>query len=291
MIQLLFIVTLLLSSPLFAQEKLIVIKDVSTGDKSFMVAHGASDGVFVGQRALFATTEVSLTAKVVEVNRQYSVWEPEDENLKVPFKREQIVTFNHNPEGIWTEMPKLTSSYEPYTFSPEHFWIFRGALSYALTETVSDAAADRRPVRTGIQVEALYAKQINTRFDWGLGIRVDSENAEQADPSLTIPTLRFFGIGEVIYHFEPLQGSNNNFYLGLAIGIGRSQTEVAETVSAGLSYVLPSFRIGFLRPMSDNYAFLLEGAIEGIHSQESFEDESAQSTTIINSKISFGVRF
>jgi len=74
-----------------AAEELVIIQTVSVDQKSFVVAKGLKDGISNGQELIFANENVSLVCKAVEVNRDYSYWYPINENMSVPFLREEIV--------------------------------------------------------------------------------------------------------------------------------------------------------------------------------------------------------
>jgi hypothetical protein len=96
---------------------------------------------------------------------------------------------------------------------------------------------------------------------------------------------------ELNYHFANFARSDDSMYLGAAVAYGLSNTTIDESISTGTSLVLPIIKLGYIKRVSASYALVFEGSVEAIAQSESFEDTEKQTTNIVNSKLSIGVRF
>lgn len=286
-----FLVCLCLSKT-FADDELILIQAVSDSGKSFVVRKGAEDGISVGQQSLFSTKNTSFTAVVIEVNRFFSLWRLKDDRGAVPFGKGNYVTYTNNIENVWTEIPKLmTAPKEELVFRESYYWTLRGNYSLAVSESVSDTDDEKTTDRIGYQIEALYSNRFTVNWEWGVGIRLDRENTTIQDPALDIPSNRYMLTAELLYHFPNFYQTDDNAYLGFAFAYGLSNTTIDESVSTGTTLVLPIVKLGYINEVSPNYSLVFELAFEALAQSESFIDEDEQTTNIINSKASIGVRF
>ena len=275
-----------------AEDELVIIQATSTTGKSFLVRKGAGDGISIGQESLFSTKNASFTAVCKEVNRFFSMWTIKDKRGQVPFAKGDYVTYTNNVESIWAELPKLQlAPKEELVFKESFEWIVRGNYSYAMSESVSDTSENKTSDRLGYQLEILYANKFAIHYEWAAGVRFDRENATLTSPVLDVPTTRYMITGEFLYHFDKLRKSKNNLYAGIGFAYGLSETTVDEAISSGTTFIAPIVKVGYINHISLDYSLVFEGSIESIAQKEAFEDTTEQTTNIVSSKFSVGVRF
>ncbi len=275
-----------------AADKLVIIQTVSTSKKTFVIRKGFLDGIAIGQESLFTIRSSGVVATATEVNRTMSIWEVNDKRGGVAFEKGEYVTFTNSIENLILELPRLEKFAEKgLQFKSKSFWIARGNLSYALSDTVSSTEAETSSTRSGYQLEVLYVLNFDRSWEFGLGIRRDSEVQKVSEPVLDVPSTRLLGVGELTFKFNEDDSTKNYFYVGAGLGYGLSSTTVDEAVSTGTAFVLPTLRFGFSKYISNSKWVLLEGAVESIGITESFADGIEQTTTVLNSKFSIGVKF
>lgn len=275
-----------------AYDKLVIIQAVSTSKKTFVIRKGFVDGIAIGQESLFTIRNAGVVATATEVNRGMSIWEVNDKRGGVAFEKGEYVTFTNSIENLILELPRLEKfANEGLQFKSKTFWIVRGNISYALSDTVSSTEAESSSTRSGYQIEALYTLNFDRRWELGLGIRRDSEVQKVSEPVLDVPSTRLLAIAEITYKFNEDDSTKNYFYIGAGLGYGVSSTSVDQAVSTGTAFALPVLRLGFSRYISGSSWVLLEAAIESIGISESFADGVEQTTTVLNSKFSIGIKF
>lgn len=286
--------------PLFAEEKLVIIDAVSSSRQTFVVQKGAADGVTVGAESLFSNQNISVLARAIEVTRQHSLWKLKEPNATFPFEKDASVIFNKSRTNIWSELPNIQKRVARARRDEEIYarlygdgtsFQLRGNLSNTFYESTTDTDSERTPQRTGMHIEAVYHWRMWEKFEIGAGLRYDQDNAVITDPDLTIPTTRIMAMAELTYHFSDFQGQGNNFFIAGGLGIGRSQTQINDTVSAGLATVLPSVRLGYIIRRPEGFDFTFESVAEAISASESFIDTKEQTTNLVNAKLAVGVRF
>lgn len=275
-----------------AYDQLVVVQTVSTSKKTFVIRKGFIDGIAIGQESLFTVRNSGVVATATEVNRTMSIWEVNDKRGGVAFEKGEYVTFTNSIENLILELPKLESIAEKgLQFKTKSYWIARGNISYALSDNVSSLQAETQSTRSGYQVEGLYVINFEPRWEVGLGLRYDSEVQKVTEPVLDVPTTRLMAVGELNYLFNQDEKDRSYFYLGAGLGYGISSTTVDESVSTGTAFLLPVLKFGFSKFIGGSKWMLIEGAMESIGAAESFADEVEQTTTIVNSKISIGIKF
>lgn len=300
---LLFIVTsFFIFSPgkSYAQEELVLIDAVSTSRQTFVIQKGFADGMSVGLESLFSTQNASLLARAIEVTRNHSLWQLKERRAVFPFAKGEVITFNKNQSNIWLELPEINQRIARASNKQKELqdiyglgaqFQIRGNFSNTFYESTTDTDSVRKPERTGYHIEVMYQKRMFERMEFGAGLRYDSENAIISEPDLTIPSQRIMGIFEVTYHFSDFDGKPSNFYTAAAIGIGRSQTQIDDTVSTGLATVLPSIRLGYIMRRAQGLDFTFDTVVEAISAKESFIDTKEQTTNLVNAKFAVGIRF
>ena len=287
------------SSKVLADDELILIQSVSTSGKSFVIRKGAQDGISTGQQSLFSTKNSSFTAVVIEVNRFFSLWRLKDNRGAVPFEKGNYITYTNNIENIWTEIPKLQlAPKEELVFKESYHWTLKGNYSLAMSESVSGVdenisgtEENKTADRIGYQLEMIYSNHFTVHWEWGVGLRLDRENTTIQEPALDIPSNRYMLTAELLYHFPNFYQTDNNAYIGIGIAYGISNTTIDESVSTGTTLAMPIVKLGYINQVAARYSLVFEFSIEALAQNESFADTDEQTTNIINSKASIGVRF
>ena len=280
----------------FGNEKLVLIKAVDEQKKTFIASVGYHDEISPHQESLFTNENISLRARAIEVSRNHSLWELRDRRATLPFEAQESVIFSYQLKNVWGEVTraiafeKLQTQREQRQWSKEEYFSTRFSLSYGVAESITETSADQQGTRGGQQVEVLYHRPFLQNIDMGFGIRLDFEKLIQENPSLEIPTNRYLGMFELSYHFPSFL--NGDFiYVGAAAGYGLSRTDVSGDVNDGDAWVLPLVKLGYAKMIGSNRAFLIELVGESITANEVTVIDSDQRTTIINAKLSVGLRF
>lgn len=298
----LFLVGLLALAPtklLYAKEELTVIQTVSKNRKSFVVAKGIKDGIIKGQEIIFANDNVSIVCKASEVNRNFSLWVPVDANITIPFNKEDIVSSNSTVYGnVALELisdPNLTPTInynEIYKkFRTLNNFTIKASYNKGLTQSSSSVSDEKNTSRAGYNFAVDYNYRFMPEFEMSFGARIDNEVYRIEQPELDIPTSRIMGTIAATYHFVNFSKDQNNFYLTIAAGIGRSQTTVDGEKATGTVTLLPEARVGYMMPFTKTMALVFEGSVESLSATETFSDGTNQSTNILNMKASIGLRF
>jgi len=275
-----------------AGDQLIIIQATSGSGKTFVIRKGADEGVSIGQESLFSTKNSSFAAVCKEVSRYFSLWRIKDRKGQVPFTKGDYVTYTNNIESIWSELPKLQiAPKEELVFKENFDWIIKGNYTYGINESVSDTTQNKTGQRVGYQLEVLYADRFAVNWEWAVGARFDRENATLTAPILDVPTNRYLLSGQFTYHFKKFANSDNNVYASIGAAYGITNTTVDQQVSTGTALVIPSFKLGYLNRVAPTYAMIFELGVESLAQTEAFANSSAQTTSIMNTKFSVGVRF
>ncbi len=286
----------ILSVPSGADE-LVIIQSVSGSRKTFVITKGKLDGIYEGQESIFSNNDASIKAKVIESSRHFSLWKTSGNKTKVPFAKKDYVNYSPNVEQIWTDISRISHNIDKErakfallgTRYPS-FWLIRANLSNSISEAVSGTNPAQPSSRSGIQFELLYSSHLATRFEWSAGIRYDNETISINTPSLTIPTIRYFGVLEILYHFPHLTIFKQKTYVGLGMALGRSSTQSSGQSSSGSAFAVP-FRFGAILPIFAGYSLTLEAVVESVYVKEAFDNGTQQSTNLINGKLALGLKF
>ena len=284
---------------LYAKEELTVIQTVSKNRRSFVVAKGIKDGVMKGQEMIFANDNVSIVCKASEVSRGFSLWVPVDSKITVPFNKEDIISSNSTVYGnVALEIvsdPNLTPSInynEVYKkFRTLNNFAIKASYNKGLTQSSSSVSDEKNTGRTGYNFSADYNYRFLPEFEMSFGARIDNEVYRIEEPELDIPTSRVMATIAATYHFINFSKDQNNFYLTVAAGIGRSQTTIDDEKTSGIVTLLPEVRVGYMMPFTKSMAMVFEGSVESLSATEAFADGTEQSTNILNMKASIGLRF
>lgn len=285
----------------YSKEELVFIQTVSTGKKSFVIRRGIQEGVSIGQKSLFTNDDFSLVARAIEVTREHSLWQITNKDILVPFKKGDVLSYSKQIKDIYHEIPLLL--FKPNEKSLERRmqklrragnWSIKASMSRSLLQSVSGVDAQKQESqREGTQFEINKIFQIFSipRFEMNIGGRFDYEILQQSSPSITITSKRYFLKMGATYHLRPYNSKKSNFYLGVDVGGGLSNTSVLNKSLTGTALLLPAIKIGHLKQFSNNKSFLAEIIIENIYMEEKSESNLEQSTSVTNAKISLGLRF
>jgi uncharacterized protein (UPF0262 family) len=300
MTKFLFLCLFLISSVnSLANENLVIVQSISKEKKSFVIRKGRDAGISKGQVSLFSTTDISFTARAKEVTRHYSLWVLIDKEATVPFKREEIITYTSSLERVWNEVI-ITKLKEVEEQKEENFlrevtrsyFTVRASFAHALSQSTSEVSAETLDSRSGVHLEGVYSQRLNRNLEFGAGLRYDSDSAKGTNPDRTMPSQRYFIIADATYHFNQFRNSRSHLYGGIGAGIGRSSTDVDNTVKTGNATLLPYFRFGYETvPKKSFFSLIIEAQIESIVAKETFTGGEEQETSMVNSKISVGLRF
>lgn len=283
-----------------AKEELIVIQTISKDHHSFIVAKGVKDGLQKGQEIIYSNDNISILCKAIEVNRNYSLWAPIDSNVNIPFKKEDIVSFNPHAYGsvaldVVAESGKLTpnADYEEIfnKFRKSNNYSLKGSINRSLSQTSSDVSTANNTARAGYAFSLEYNYRFMPELEMSFGGRIDNETYRDSAALLDIPTNRVYGLAVATYHLTNFSKNENNAYLSLAAGIGTSKTVINNATSSGTSTILPEVRLGYIMPFSKSVAMVFETSVESINSKETLTDSTVQITNITNFKLTLGLRF
>ena len=284
---------ILSSSPIFSlsEDQLVVVQAVSNSGQTFAIRKGAVDGLNLGQESLFSSRTMNFRAQAVEINRSFSVWKIKEKRGRVPFTKGDIVTYTNSLENLWSYLPTQFKNPKAQYFKKKNSWLIKGSYSYGLSETTSDAETDAVSSRLGLQLEASFAKQFMAQWEWLVGVRYDRDAATINEAGIDIITNRYLVTADILYYFDHAFYDQYRFFMGLSLGYGISNTTLDESVLTGTAMILPNIKIGFINRLSVEYSLVGELSIESISQRESFINDDVQTTQVLGTKLTIGLRF
>lgn len=272
--------------------ELIMIQAIAEGKKTFITRNGKRQGVQIGMTGTFTAEDISVLARATNVSGNFTQWQLINQDAIIPFEKGAIVTYYPATEYIWALAPE--SERRKYIKSEipraKRSWVFKGALSRGLSESVSDAPANT-PKRGGYMGEVYFEKDLyyNLAFDVGLRYEREVINLEGA----SFLTKRSMAIVDLIYYFDGLRDyiSGGRFFLGAGLGYGLSNTSTVGLSQSGPVSMLPTVKAGVSLPFNnDNWEFVFDTAFESLNTREEQESGRIQTTTQTNFKVGFGLR-
>ncbi len=262
--------------------ELSIIQSVSRSGQTFITRAGKKDGVHEGKKATFTANNVSIIAKAINVTREFTQWEIENNFTDVPFKKGQVVTYYDTTEYLWALTPEVvkTKFVKSQLYSPRKAFGIHTSLNTAIYESTSDAS-DADTQRGGISFDAFGEKEFNPQWSMVLSFRYTTERLNVAEATFSIT--RFLSILEVKYYFQKV----NNFFgarlsLSAGIGYGQSSSETDGQVSSGYATILPVTKAGIHFPMSKDSDFSFEGGFEALQTSEQIDGETENQVSVIN---------
>lgn len=285
---LIFLIIIAFCSSSFAYE-LTVIQGISRSGQTFVTRNGKKDGIIEGKKVTFTADNVSIIAKAIEVTREFTQWEIENDFTDVPFRKSQVVTMYDTSEYLWALTPEeIKSKYvKSKLFKPRKSLAAASSFFRGIQESVS-GIEDQSVVRGGLQLEGYFEKELDRNFAFALGVRYTMETINVAEA--TLQSNRFMGIAEGRYYFNPLY----KFYaarvsIALGIGYGQSNTDTSGLVSSGYAMILPVSKLALNLPINKQNDFVIESAFESLEISETLSDQTEQVTNVNNFKV--GIAF
>lgn len=295
--KILILLSFVWAMPGFAYQ-LMVIQTISETGKTFVTRGGKSEGLTDGVRGTFSIDNAAITAEAVEVSRGLVVWRVIEEDAFVPFKKNEIVTFNFSTEAIWFKVPTRAEKISGLTLRDKlgeekrqlvtslQIKAFRGI---GLTEQVSSVDTNNDGSRAIVQLETIYGFELRKGLNFDVGFRYDQEANELG--TFTISSKRLFAtLGMSYFMYEFTIGETFTPYIGASFGYGITDTNVGGSDLSGNAFILPHVRVGLETFISSNWAAQIETGFESINNKESFNDGTSQDSVQSNIKLGFGLR-
>jgi hypothetical protein len=270
--------------------ELIMVQAVSDSKRTFITRNGKRQGHIRGMTGTFTAEDVSILAKAVTVTGNFTQWEVLNKEALLPFEKGQILTYYPATEYIWALTPE--SERRKYIKSEINFlrksWVFKGALTRGLSESVSDVAATTSN-RGGYMGEIYFEKGFYDNLAFDLGVRYEREVVTY--PGASLITVRSLAIADILYYFDYLRDYiKGKFYLGAGVGYGLSNTSTVGLSQSGPVSLLPTVKVGLSLPFNSDWDFITDGAFESLQTSEEQQNGRRQTTTQTNFKFGFGLR-
>ena len=270
--------------------ELIVIQAVSDSKRTFITRNGKRQGLIIGMKGTFTADDISVLAKAINVTGNFAQWELVNQEAILPFEKGKIVTYYPATEYIWALAPE--SERRKYIKSEvQHLrrsWVFKGALTRGLNESVSDAPATTTN-RGGFMGEVYHERDIYNNFSYDIGLRYEREVVNY--PGASLITRRSMIIADIIYYFEFLREFvPGRFFIATGLGYGLSNTSTVGLSQSGPVSILPLLKAGINLPFNEDWEFVTDAAFESLQTNEKQESGNKQTTTQTNLKFGFGLR-
>lgn len=271
--------------------ELVMIQAVSETKKTFITRNGKREGIQPGMTGTFTAEDFSVLAKAINVSGSFTQWQIVNTAGQIPFEKGTIVTYYPATEYLWALAPEIERQKYIKTEIPriKHSWVFKGALTRGLSESVSGTPANT-PRRGGFLGEVYYERDIIAGLAMDFGLRYEREVVNYSGASLV--TKRNLAIVDLIYYFNNFRDYLAGGYLYIAggVGYGLSNTSTVGLSQSGPVSLLPVVKIGVSLPFNETWQFLLDTASESLSTRESQEGGTVQTTTQTNFKVGFGLR-
>lgn len=292
------------SSQGLSNHELIVIQKVDSRNKTFVIRKGMADQIYQGQKSLFSNKNISFVARAITVNREFSQWELIDEVASVPFRVGEIVNLSYSVEKIWTQIPRMISDKEYNSILENEkklllkkFGVYYSStyqllagMGQGLSESTTESE-NNDGTRQGTSLKLKYTKSFNDFLRYEIGLRYDSDVITLNNPDLEITTQRAMMTLGLQARFNDFWQLDSIPYLSIAVGYGRSQGEINDSVKVGTANLLPSITVGIDIPINRKYSFLVEASVESISVTEAFADGVTQDTNATIAGVSLGLEF
>jgi hypothetical protein len=271
--------------------ELLVIQTISNSGKSFVTRNGKSSGVSVGVRGTFTGNNVSIIARAKTVTRNYTQWLIDNQDAIVPFKKDEIVTYHNTSEYVWTLMPDDTRKkfMKDLIHTEKSALQMRTGLTRGISQSVSEVAPAENLQIGGYMLEVMYEKEYSKNISLLAGFRIESEVINLNEASLTAS--RQIAIVEGLYYLGKMESFyNGQIFGGLALGYGLSSTSTPGSQSSGPVMILPAVKLGLLLPLSNQYRFMFDTALESLNIREGSDTASEQTTNQVNLRYGIGLK-
>lgn len=270
--------------------ELMTIQAVSSSKQTFITRNGKRHGVNIGMTGTFTADDVSILAKAIQVTGNFTQWEIINRNTTLPFEKGNIVTYYPATEYIWALSPEAERKkfIRSEIIKPRRAWLFKGALTRGLNESVSDASATITR-RGGFLGEVYFEQGFMNNLSYDLGLRYEREVVSYTGASYI--TKRSLFIADINYYFDFLREYlAGRFFVGVGAGYGLSNTETVGLKQSGPAALLPAIKLGMSLPFNDKWEFITDASFESLSTREEQEDGNHQTTTQTNFKFGFGLK-
>jgi len=268
--------------------ELSIIQSVSRSGQTFITRTGKKDGVHEGKKATFTAENVSIIAKAINVTREFTQWEIENNFTDIPFRKGQVVTYYDTTEYLWALTPEVvkTKFVKSNYYSPRKAFGINTALISTISESTTGVSSNTTD-RGGLAVEVFAEKEFNPRWSVFMALRYTTERLNV--PEATYLVTRYLALIEGRYYFEPIK----NFFgarvsLGIGFGYGQSNTETDGLTSSGTALILPLTKGAISFPISKTSEFSFETAFESLQTTEAIDGESDEQVSQINN-LKYGI--
>lgn len=280
----------LVSSTKLLANTLVTIQSISKSKKSFVTRLGRKDGVYPGTKGTFTGKNVSVIAKASTVTREFTQWTIDNDLAIVPFDKDEIITYHNTSEYIWTLMPDEVRA----KFLKEYKEAFKSSISLRTSFSTgvkesTSGVANQNTDRGGLLAEIIYEKDYTRQLSFAIGARFENESINVESSSLA--TSRMMALFEGTYYLPEMEHFyRGKIYLGLTVGYGSSTTESTGSTQSGQVWIIPAVRLGILLPITDEYKFMFESALETLSSEEGGEGGDVQTTDATNLRYGIGIK-
>lgn len=283
---------------------LVVVQNVANDGLSFVIRKGRLDNIVKGQTSLFSSRNISFTARAISISSEYSQWFVNDNKVKVPFEKGQIITVNYSPERVWLEIPKIMGDkkyqemlakeeaaikerqYQRYDNRYEFFYAKYQGLSESTTDSSNNDGS-----RISDSFRFNYAIPINQMFQAIVGARYDKDLLTLLNPNVEQETRRMLGTASLKINFQNDWSYRFSYFIQLSAGFGRSETIIQETARTGTAMILPSVSLGLEYKVSTTQSLIFKVNFDAIQANEAYADGFEQSTDLTMLGLSVGYAF
>lgn len=279
--------------------QLVTILGVSNTEKTIFVRLGYPDGVDEGMEATFTSDNISIIARAHKVTNEFSVWKIIEPNGKIPFMKNQVVTFNYAVERIWMFDPDnylsfLTNARKERLKALEAMGKLRTRTNYphwlsgryyrgeGLNQTVAVSTSKNISTREQNISEIIYGYTFNPiSIQLHLGYRFEQQISYATN--IEVSAKRNLFTGGINYYYQPTALSPTFYhYIGVSFGYGQISTKVGPESLKGESYLLPVIQTGLEYIFPFGLGLGAEVALESIYNQETLGDGYRQDSSETN---------
>ena len=311
------IILTILVNPAAKSWRLVTIQSVEDEGKTFTTHTLPREDSMAGREGTFTVDHFSIVAKTIHVDEYTTRWEVTDPRGSAPFDKDQVVTFNPSVEQVWLALsgpggdtskgPKEQEQEQYQTDeSLEALFVEKHAIedkptlqrglrlrlhqALGVGESISGVSGTLESKRWQWQGEYCYFWEVQQGIELELGLRMDRE-INEFNLFTTTSSRQYLTFGSNLSSHKLLPYDSLATYLGVAMGLGFSSTEINLHTQGGPSFIIPHVRVGVDWQLSGDWGLNLEGGVESIFSREKTKAGPQQKNSQINAKIAVGLRY